>query len=79
MNDFEIQPLAKVTVRLYGIIAVLTLRNLTVEGEADLAVTAFRVALSRCERKVFGTLRMIGLTNQASANGTVRLSSMAST
>ena len=45
----------------------------------DLAVTAFRVALSRCERKVFGTLRIIGLTNQASANGTVRLSSMAST
>src|SRR5262249_62347367 len=41
--------------------------------------TAFRVAASRCDRKVFGTSRMMGLTSQAKTNGTVRLSSMAST
>lgn len=46
---------------------------------ADFLATAFCVALSRCERKVFGTLRMMGLTIHAKANGTVRLSSMAST
>ncbi len=48
-------------------------------GGADFLATAFCVALSRCERKVFGTLRMMGLTIHAKANGTVRLSSIAST
>ena len=51
----------------------------TVGSDVDFAATAFLVALSRCDRKVRGTLRMIGLTIHANANGTVRLSSITST
>jgi hypothetical protein len=51
----------------------------TVAGDVDFAATAFFVALSKCERKVLGTLRMSGLMSQPKPKGTVRLSSMAST